>query len=96
MFARADDLGAALCSLQDLATCAKLFNEFCKISGLVLNPSKCVLILSSASCSEQNILAVRNWLATNIPDWKDMNITNHGKYLGLLLAPMLANTIGVH
>ena len=85
MFACADDLGAALCSLQDLATCAKLFNMFRKISGLVLKPSKCVLILTSVSCSEQNILAVRNLLKINIPEWKDTNITNHGKYLGFFI-----------
>ena len=34
-----------------------------------------------------NIWAVRNWLANNIPDWKDMNITNHGKYLGFFIGP---------
>ena len=79
VFACADDIGAALRSLQALIPCAKLFNMFRKIFGLVLKPSKCVMILTSVCCSEQNILAVRNWLAHNIPGWEDMKITNHGK-----------------
>ena len=87
VFACADDVGAALCSLRALIPCAKLFNMFRKISGLVLKPSKCVIILTSVSCSERNILAVRNWLEINIPEWKDMNITNHGKYLGFFIGP---------
>ena len=36
-------------------------------------------------------MAVHNWLATNIPDWKDMNITNHGKYLGFAIGPDAGN-----
>ena len=87
VFACADDIGPALRSPQALIPCAKLFNMFRKICGLVLKPSKCVLILTSVCCSEQNFLAVRNWLAHNIPDWKDMKITNHGKYLGLFIGP---------
>ena len=59
VFACADDIGAALCSLNALIPCAKLFNMFRKISGLFLKPSKCVLILTSVVCSERNILAVR-------------------------------------
>ena len=45
------------------------------------------MILTSACCSEQNILAVRKWLEHNIPEWKDMKISNHGKYLGLFIGP---------
>ena len=33
------------------------------------------------------ILAVRNWLQNTIPDWKDMNIIKHGKYLGFFIGP---------
>ena len=60
---------------------------FQKVSGLVPKPSKCLLILTSVVCSERNILAIRNRLQINIPGWKDMNITNHGKYLGFLIGP---------
>ena len=87
VFACADDLGAALRSLQSLIPIAKLFNMFRKVSGLSLKPSKCVLILTSVVCSETNILAVRSWLQTNIPDWKNLKIASTGKYLGFFIGP---------
>ena len=87
VFACADDIGAALRSLHNLIPIAKMFNMFRKVSGLTLKPSKCVLILTSVVCSERNILAIRSWLQSNIPEWKDMNITNHGKYLGFHVGP---------
>lgn len=55
VFACADDIGAALKSLQHLIPCAKLFAMFKKVSGLILKPSKCVMILTSVACSEQNV-----------------------------------------
>ena len=88
VFACADDLGAALCSLHALIPCAKLFNMFrTKKIGPCSQTKKCVFILTSIVCSERNILAVRNWMQINIPDWKDMNITNHDKYLGFFIGP---------
>ena len=60
---------------------------FRKVSGLSLKPSKCVLILTSVVCSERNILAVRNWLQNNSPDWKNMKIASQGKYLGFFVGP---------
>ena len=87
VFACAEDIGAALNNLRGLIPCAKLLNMFRKISGLTSKPSKCVMILTFVVCSEQNILAVRNWLNDNIPEWKDMNITACGKYLGFYIVP---------
>lgn len=92
MFACADDLGAALCSLQALIACARSLNMFRKTSGLALKPSKCVIILTSVVCSERNIWAIRNWFLANIPEWKDMNITNHAKYSGFVLG----SAAGIH
>jgi hypothetical protein len=87
VLACADDIGAALGSILHLVPLAKLFNLFRKVTGLTLKPSKCVMILTSISCTNQNIGLIRNWLHNNIPEWENMTISDCGKYLGFFIGP---------
>ena len=57
------------------------------MSGVTLKPRKCVLVLTSVLCSEENIQRVRTWLKANIPQWASMQIARTGKYLGVYLGP---------
>jgi hypothetical protein len=83
----ADDVGAALRRLSDLATLHKLFSEFRSVSLLTLKPTKCVIIMTVCDLSDGNLELIRQWLAVHIPDWKHMKIQGSAKYLGMHLGP---------
>jgi len=51
----------------------------------VLKPSKCFLVVTSIALTPQVKDAIALWLQHEIPDWKDMQIVNRGKYLGVFL-----------
>ena len=86
-FACADDIAASISELRFLKTLANIFSRFQPISGLTLQSVKCVLILTSVVASPTNIASIRTWLRLNIPEWENMSIANHGKYLGVVLGP---------
>ena len=54
-------------------------------AGLVFKPSKCSLVVTSIALTPQVKDAIAPWLQQEIPDWKDMQIVNRGKYLGVFL-----------
>ena len=86
----ADDIAAALGKLSSLVHMYKLFTIYHRVSGLVLQPSKCIIILDSVSATASNICIVREWLRANIPSWADFQITDAAKYLGVYLGPKAA------
>ena len=50
-----------------------------------LKPSKCILILSCVKLTQEVEQAIRNWLSSNLPEFKDIKIQSSGKYLGWYL-----------
>ena len=86
----ADDIAAAMGKLASLVNMYKLFSIYRKVSGLVLQPSKCIIILDSVAATPINISIVKAWLKTNIPKWADFQITGAAKYLGVFLGPRAA------
>lgn len=58
------------------------------MSGLVLKPTKCVLISLASFASVGNVAAVRAWLAEHVPERQDFKISNHGMYLVFQVGPL--------
>jgi len=83
----ADDIGAALRRLDDLVALYNIFKKFQAVSGLVLKPSKCVIILTVCQCTPQILENIRGWLEIHIPEWRGMKIQACAKYLGFFLGP---------
>jgi hypothetical protein len=83
----ADDIGAALRRLEDLATLSKIFDDFRQASRLTLKPAKCILVLTVCDTAVANVHRIRQWLNLHIPAWKDMKIQSCAKYLGIFIGP---------
>ena len=83
----ADDIAACFRHLQTLVIIANIFDVFSKFSGLILNPRKCILVLLSVVCTESVVDRIRAWLRVHVPSLADIQIANHGKYLGIFLGP---------
>ena len=56
-----------------------------RVAGLVLKPSKCFLVVTCVPLTPFVRQAIANWLSVEIPDWKNMQIVDSGKYLGVYL-----------
>ena len=83
----ADDIGAALRRLEDLVVLHRLFSQFKRVSLLTLKPAKCILIMTVCDTTAGSIVHIREWLSQHIPEWRQMQIAGHAKYLGLYLGP---------
>ena len=83
----ADDIGAALHSLDGLVPCHEIFVEAKAISNLTLKPSKCVLVPLAEKFSQPLAENILSWLRSNLPDWSDFLIQCSAKYLGFMLGP---------
>jgi len=81
----ADDVGAALQQLQDLRILFQIFRLCARISRMELKPSKCFLVITCITLSDEVKSAVKAWLANHIPEWVDFHIVSTGKYLGAWL-----------
>ena len=88
ILACADDIAAAMREMASLIDIFRIFKRFQAVSGLCLHPGKCILILTSVVATADVVGVVRQWLATNIPEWRDMVISNVGTYLGVALGPL--------
>ena len=78
----ADDFGSALTSLLVLKRQASIFDVAARCAGLILKPSKCVLIVTVLRLSPLLIQSIRNWLAVNVPQFVNIVIAESGKFLG--------------
>jgi hypothetical protein len=83
----ADDVGVALKVFKALSILHDVFCVFKNVSGLTLEPSKCVMIITCFETSECNIRVIRRYLHKFCPDWSEMSIVNTAKYLGIFLGP---------
>ena len=80
----ADDTALVLNNFwQEAPVLQQLFQEFAEVSGLHLNLRKCVVI----PLDEGSLDSFRQKLVTNVPMWKDMMVSRHGKYLGFVVGP---------
>ena len=82
---RADDFGSAIKALSALRTHASIFRLASKVAGLHLKPTKCVIVLTCISLSEDIVLAVKAWLTQEVPDFANFILSDCGKYLGWIL-----------
>ena len=91
LYACADDLGGALLRIASLLVLAKIFEVMGFVSGMFLNPKKCVIIplvpFNSFLFQEYT-----KWLAVHIPAWADFAVASHGEYLGFEVGP----SAGIH
>ena len=89
----AGDIAISCLSISQLVIIHNIFNLFASVSGLVLSPDKCVLILVSAVASPHNVQLVRQWLEHNIPERSLFEISNSGVYLGFQVGPSAGKLI---
>jgi len=83
--AYADDIAvAARCFTEICWRLAPLFRCIQSCSQLTLNMKKCVAIPLWPVSDVQDLIT---WLKTNLPDWADISISDHGKYLGFFIGP---------
>ena len=87
----ADDIGAALRSLQSIIPLAKIFNEAQQHAGLTLKIRKCSFVVLSQQLSEQVVSEMKSWIIENVPSWSDVQIVDCARYLGAHLGPRSAN-----
>jgi hypothetical protein len=78
----ADDLATVLRELRQIITARSCFERFRKISGLALKPKKCKILPLGAKVTPALKISVADFVAANIPDWKDFQVTDAGEYLG--------------
>ena len=82
--AYADDTALLLKNFTtDAPKLATIFEEFEQVSGLRLNMKKSVIIPLNSS-RLQGFTSLRNRI---VPQWKDMPIKDHCKYLGYMVGP---------
>ena len=56
-----------------------------KVAGLVLKPSKCFLVVTCVPLTPAVKQAIANWIRNETPAWKNMQIVDNGRYLGVFL-----------
>jgi hypothetical protein len=81
----ADDIGLVVLDFwKSSPTLQRVFDEFSQISGLHLNLNKTVMIPLWKIGSENNI---RLLIQENCSPWKNITISDRGKYLGFIVGP---------
>ena len=87
----ADDLAAALASLQALISLHQNVLDLESISGLILNSSKCVIIPISSLVTPAIRQLITDFLKKHIPRWASFQIVDSGEYLGFDVGPSAAS-----
>ena len=57
------------------------------MSNLQLNPDKCVLIPLGTPPTPELFTRIREFLVENLPEFANITISSHGKYLGFEIGP---------
>ena len=81
----ADDFGSALKHLLALKIQYSIFKLAAPVAGLHLKSAKCVSIVSKMDLTEHLVSSIRSWLSVNVPEFINIRIADHGKYLGWYL-----------
>ena len=85
--ALADDTAVVTLNLSEHAQLSmSIFREFACISNQ-LNIGKAVII----PLWESSAQAVKNWLRQTLPDWSEVEVAWHAKYLGFIIGPERAD-----
>ena len=61
----------------------QIFKEFGRISNLNLNMQKTVLV----PLWESSVDSVKSWLKVDLPDWDEVEVSWHARYLGFTIGP---------
>ena len=86
----ADDIGISLRRLKHLAMIQPIFSKAEMLAGLVLKPSKCVIV-PLCDISEEIRGSIITWLQNNIPVWDNFSIQTTTKLLGFYIGPKSAS-----
>ena len=86
LYACADDLGGVLLSITSLLILQDIFAHMATVSGLILQPSKCVTI-PLASPNSFKFAHYGRWLATHLPAWAHFQVASSAEYLGFMVGP---------
>jgi hypothetical protein len=89
----ADDIGAALASIDSLTDLSRIFDAARSVAGLSLKASKCVIIPVCGFFTNDLSNAVRAWLISHLPDWGEFKVSAAGKYLGASVGPAAGRTL---
>jgi hypothetical protein len=89
----ADDIGGALASFKLLKIAKPIFDKAADFAGLKLNPSKCVLIPVCYVDFPLAALAIQEWVARHLPEWKNFKIVRSHAYLGPAIGPSAGDSI---
>ena len=88
--AYADDIAiVARCFKDACLKLAPVFQCIQKCSCLSLNPKKCVAVPLWSLGDVSGDL--REWLRLHVPEWENLVIASHGKYLGFFIGPGAVN-----
>ena len=83
----ADDIGAAIRKLDHLPIIHRIFDKYTKASSSFLNQPNVWLVLLCARMMPPVLAPSKSGSVKNIPEWVNMKIQTHAKYLGLFLGP---------
>ena len=64
-----------------------VFDKASWLAGLILNMTKCVLILGNFDDFDAAKIKIKEWLGVHLPDWSDFSIEDSHAYLGPLIGP---------
>ena len=73
--------------LASLPNIERVFRKFQKASNLALNPKKSILIPLGGFFSPALAQQYADFLALNVPSWRDFGIAPFGVYLGFAIGP---------
>jgi hypothetical protein len=88
----ADDVGGALPCIGTLKTYKSTFDLAATLAGLVLKPTKCILVPIAERFNAVVVQNIKAWLCGNLGGWKDFNILPFGTYLGFQIGPSAGTT----
>lgn len=81
----ADDIGTIIPQLLQLQALPDSFKIFERVSGLVLEPKKCVIVLLGRRIDAERIKAVKEYVCKVIPEWAAFDVRDCAEYLGLIV-----------
>ena len=86
LYACADDLGGALLRITSLLILHRVFDVMAKVSGLVLQTLKCVIVPLVAP-NHSIFKLYKTWPSHKIPQWANCKVAAHAEYLGFEISP---------
>ena len=81
----ADDVGSCLRALKHSKIHYSIWKLSARVAGLALKPTKCCIVVTCIPFFPQVKQAITRWLRDENPEWQDMLVVDHAKYLRVFL-----------